>query len=369
MSSLKYICFRFLILLIPVTGLNFLILMLSINAVYAEDNLILRPKAVLLISVKLSTESESISYYDSLEKTFLKRFSDSGFELKIIRKATIDQIRNELIDPTNTAIYLVAHSATYTIGTGITNSIVVDLNNYKLNAVLKNVSANLKFFALIGCESKLLLESYQKKYYAPDLQVFGFLNKIDARDSYFFTELGNGLSKAINESKKTLSELLSYEELSVLKDYCNEYSYDQLPNWNTAEINRCKERIVLNQPMIAKKALLDFANQVYTQKSGGSQNHQILIKSISTPNKYLIQIRAGNNVLGFIEPGEVMKLIYVGDSLFSSDQIVLELINYKDIAEHQLDFSDYSVQIDGKTMALLRNKNNIPIGVSMSIWK
>jgi hypothetical protein len=185
---------------------------------------------------------------------------------------------------------------------------------------------------------------------------------------FFFPNLANGLSAAINESKKTLSELLSYEELSGTRDLCKEYTYDQGPNWDLKEINKCKEKVVLSQKMIAKKSLIYSTNTSSANDPDGIKIRHIKIESINHPNKYLMQIRSGHNVLGFFHSQEFAKFINIRSDLIINDQIILELVNTDDIKKLQPDFSEYSVLIDSAKLTLLRSKNNTPIGINMSLW-
>jgi hypothetical protein len=174
-------------LIIAAIAQLFLLILLG-TFCFAQNNIDIKPKAVLIIAVKMESNRASEQYFDNLEQNFLNKFKNSGFNTEVIRNATVEQIHNELMNPDNTAIYLVAHSATNYISSGLSSAAVIDSNNNKLNETLKSTSNRLKFFALIGCESKLLLETYRKKYYNSTLQVFGFTTVVEARDSVFFSE-------------------------------------------------------------------------------------------------------------------------------------------------------------------------------------
>lgn len=125
-----------------------------------------------------------------------KYYQDRQEDLVIIHRATPKELYDRLTD-SDTEIFLwVSHSAqTRELNSGLRRgSTILDLYGNNVANFFSRVNDNLKFLAIVGCESKSILDEFKNKgYYRNNnlLKTFSFHKK---------TKVFRGLKKAIKAS-------------------------------------------------------------------------------------------------------------------------------------------------------------------------
>ncbi|MEE3078220.1 MAG: hypothetical protein VX341_02700 [Bdellovibrionota bacterium] len=164
------------------------------------------PRVVLMSSLKTPRvwyRSSDWKIEKSLEKIFNRAFEDTSYEIVIKEKASPKDLRSELQNPNNIAIFWVSHASAFQSDLpGVSSEgkvLDVELNN--VADLFKDIHPNQRFLALIGCEASELLKRFDRSgFYSlhKNFKYTSFSRKIDAR---------SGLKKAILESEDILGML------------------------------------------------------------------------------------------------------------------------------------------------------------------
>ncbi len=178
------------------------ILLLIILGAFADA----KPNVVLISSLDTPDiwfHSDDWEIEKPLKKIINKGFKDTDYNIVVIEKATPTQLRNELLNPNNIALFWVSHAAgSSNVASGVmSSSAVVDYYFNDVKVLFTEVHPNMKFLGLVGCNAQGTIEKfYEEGHYAnnPSLQIHSFDKKVDAR---------TGLKKSIKESSPKLGFL------------------------------------------------------------------------------------------------------------------------------------------------------------------
>lgn len=110
------------------------------------------------------------NYMGGLEKIFVKTFLGKGYDIEIQRHANQEVIHTELNSPENVAIFLVSHGG---------DGAMVDENGFDYTPLLHQAHPNLRYLALIGCDSLEVSDQIRSKL--PQARIRSFPKKIDAK--------------------------------------------------------------------------------------------------------------------------------------------------------------------------------------------
>lgn len=143
-----------------------------------------KPRVVLISSLSfdhlpdiLNFREYYANYEAKLERIVLRRFDPDEYDVRVLHRATGDQISRILQSPNNVAVFYVAHAGTAG-GGRITDR---DLND--VTPAFRRVHPNLRYLGIVGCESAKIIPYLRSKgYFAdrPHLEVAGFEKKVDA---------------------------------------------------------------------------------------------------------------------------------------------------------------------------------------------
>jgi hypothetical protein len=130
-------------------------------------SLMAKDRVVMLISLDPETNrpplrSKNWNINEKLEKVFLKKLKKKNLELVILPFSRQDQIRRELLNPNNHAVFWVGHSnaATGLVGTGL-----YDDRGFNMKEIFQEVHQNIKFLGLVGCQALPFVEALKKSPY------------------------------------------------------------------------------------------------------------------------------------------------------------------------------------------------------------
>lgn len=182
----SYFCDNFLamktILILSLSVLTFL----SVQFTYAQEAV---PNVVLLTSLetpRIWYRPKDWKIDGKLEKIFKKHFRRSGYNIVVKHAVDFHQLRRELHNPNNIAVFWASHAAgtnQYTTGSNNTGA-VLSINGKDVKELFKSVHPNLRFLGLVGCDADgILREIYRQGHYRynPNLMTHSFKEKIDAR--------------------------------------------------------------------------------------------------------------------------------------------------------------------------------------------
>lgn len=144
----------------------------------------------------------SHSYLSKLEDKFRQQFKHTNYEVQVTHGADQYHLWKELHDPRNVAVFWLSHSGVAITGgkEGQASGVmgfqkVSDIEGYDLAPVFQKIHPNLRFLAMIGCDSQSVIDRLEIGK-SDLLRVIGFHGKIDAK---------KGLKQAMFEAKSVLS--------------------------------------------------------------------------------------------------------------------------------------------------------------------
>jgi hypothetical protein len=257
------------------------------------------PNVVLLSSVdtpKIWYHKKDWRIEKTLNKIFKNRFKKSGYNIVIKDRVTQVELRKELNNPNNIAVYWVSHAAGTTSSTdGIgSNGAIVDFYGKDVKDLFKRVHPNIKHLALVGCNARGIINKFKKDGYYKnnkDLTITSFKKKIDARI---------GLRKAARKAEDVLGRLkkrfLSYPQIVDTQNYIEDF-YTQrsceitVPSFPVKVTRYAKE----DTPSVALKGNNDIFAVLPSLKAGESYTTEIYIP-VETFNKRKFKLIVDSNI-------------------------------------------------------------------------
>ena len=297
-----------------------------------------KPRVVLLSSL----ETPRIWYHSSswkiekpLRNIFKRAFSKTEYDIVIKERVTPKQLREELLNPLNIALFWVSHSAGSTSSrTGINKKgIILDYYSHNVASLFKEVHPNLRYLALVGCDAKSLLESYESEGLYRDskkLKLFSFDKKVDAR---------RGLRKAIRDSERSLGRLKKKirpvidDETSIVDDFTDNYQCryeEEVAQFEFVRTTKNK----------AQPALL---------KLNGYPLH--VFEDLTDEREQVVRVNVPTRMIKF--------------------PMKLSLDSLKDFARQKIDLGLLEIRsqdIDGQ-WSLFSRANGTPVGVSRNLYR
>ena len=159
---------------------------ISAHFVNAQDVV---PNVVLLTSLetpRIWYRKKGWKVDGKLEKIFKKHFKRSGYNVVIKHSADFHDLRRELHNPNNIAVFWTSHAAgtnQYTTGSMNTGA-VLSINGKDVKDLFKSVHPNIRFLGLVGCSANgILREIFREGHYRynPNLITHSFDKPVEAR--------------------------------------------------------------------------------------------------------------------------------------------------------------------------------------------
>lgn len=179
-----------------------------------------KPKIAFLTSIdpkdgKLFFQGKSYNNNQKFEKEFRKHFNDADVDISVTHFASIEDIWSALHDKSTSAVFFLSHSSSgqsKSAGALVSPSLIADFDGNDLKNAFQKVHNNLKYLAVIGCESEAIIDQFRKyETYsnAPDLVIKTFNDKIRPI---------KGLRDAIKDSREHIVVLADEEDQDELSD-------------------------------------------------------------------------------------------------------------------------------------------------------
>ncbi len=99
---------------------------------------------------------------EKLEKVFLRKLKKKDLELVVLPFTRQDELRAELLNPNNHAIFWVGHS---NAEAGLAAAGIYDDQGFNMKEVFQEIHQNIKFLGLVGCQALPFVESLKKSSY------------------------------------------------------------------------------------------------------------------------------------------------------------------------------------------------------------
>lgn len=128
--------------------------------------------------------SQTYNNNEKFEKEFRSQFRNGDYEIIVKHFASIEDIWNVLHDETISGVYFLSHSGgsvSSSSGAMKAPALIADYEGNDLKNAFQRVHANLRYLAVVGCESESIIEEFKKnKTYAnaPQLVIKTFPEKI-----------------------------------------------------------------------------------------------------------------------------------------------------------------------------------------------
>lgn len=299
-------------------------------------------KVVLLTSLmetaKITVEKNQ-KLQKKLEGYFNHSYKNSGFELIIKHEVTPMTLRKYLKDPSVKGLFWVSHArGVEDLNTGVQNSgKIIDAFGNNVSDLFRNIHPNMKWLALIGCQTKSILESIKKDGFLDkntSLSIHSFKKKVSAK---------RGMKKALFESAFILGQRLQRSHRSK--------------NKKNPVIKASPENLDFEFPVFIDRDLL------YVNLNGSFTN-EIFEKPV------VLRVDFGNELVGF----------YTVTNRDFSYKIGLNLANFSGrknrnlkvslVAKKKNDLSHLPEQISiengegGHAWKLFEDRNGRPVGVN-----
>lgn len=156
-----------------------------------------RQKVVLLTSVAMTD-----SYRSNIEKIFRNSYEPKGYDVVVIHHADQYWLHKALHDPYVVGLFWLSHTVQgQSFADGVTSgALLLDEFGFDVSGVIGEVHPNLRFLALVGCESEKVLRakinSFYLNYLRPNLDIATYDQKVEAKEA---------LQQAINTSWYSLN--------------------------------------------------------------------------------------------------------------------------------------------------------------------
>jgi hypothetical protein len=125
-------------------------------------------------------------YPQRLESAFREHFQNRGYNVVVQHDADQAVLWRALHYPGSVAVYWLSHAGdSGPQAPGLSGgAVIVDRNGYDVTPVFQDVHPNLRFLAVIGCDSQHVLEQQLHSGISenPDLRLISFDHKVDAQD-------------------------------------------------------------------------------------------------------------------------------------------------------------------------------------------
>jgi hypothetical protein len=299
-----------------------------------------------------------------IEREFIKHFDKNEFDILVIHHATLNDVWTTLHDETIQGVFFIGHAG---LGATLGNegveapSIIADYNLNDLKNAFQSVHSNMKFLALIGCNSQFIIDKFIKNGFysnAPMLVIKAFNSKIEEID---------GIREAIFASAKILAKNENYDELYPRGGPCSDFEMDI-----TADL--CRESAIKNRKL---KASLVLTQTPIIEL--GVKAKLVISRNIPTDARaesiYPTLIIINNAVVGFFKkgaPGEVQTIEIDGEKYKDMNVTVVNdsglKSSYKksdiNLGELHLDYTDESCEL----MAQKDNRGEL-LGVGKNYYK
>lgn len=163
-----------------------LTMLLSLNCLLAQAA---APTVVLLTSLKSPKIWYRPATWDlnnQLEKNFRRSFASSGYRLKVIHDASASDLEQTLRAPENIGVFWVSHAAAGDDNVDTTlgrDDVILDVYGENVKDIFQVIHPNLRYLAVIGCESESVFEGFKKSgtYINNPNLLFTYFNKpVDA---------------------------------------------------------------------------------------------------------------------------------------------------------------------------------------------
>lgn len=207
-----------------------LILLLAICASFMAGA---QEKARIALLTSLDPKDGKAFYnlpgYDNnqkIEKEFRKHFDTTSFEIVVTHRATLGDVWSTLHDPKVTAVFFVGHAGEETeFGNNHSLSapaIIADENLNDLKNAFQKVHPNLKYLAVISCNSKSIIDTFIKDNSysnAPDLVIKTFDHKVRPL---------TGLKESIKDAINLIAKDETYDDVFPFRGPCGDYGDEYL---------------------------------------------------------------------------------------------------------------------------------------------
>ncbi|MFG1493605.1 hypothetical protein [Halobacteriovorax sp. ZH4_bin.1] len=168
----------------------------SAHFTYAQD---VKPNVVLLTSLetpRIWYKPKGWKIDPKLEKIFKKHFDKSGYNIVVKHSVDFHELRRQLHNPNNIAVFWASHAAGTSQNTTGSNNMgaVLSINGKDVKDLFKSVHPNIRYLGLVGCDAEGILNEISREghyRYNPNLITHSFTKKIDAR---------KGLKKSLKAS-------------------------------------------------------------------------------------------------------------------------------------------------------------------------
>lgn len=122
-------------------------------------------RVVMLVSLDPETNRPPLRFRswdinEKLEKTFRRKLRKENLELVILPFARQDEIRNELLNPNNHAVFWVGHANR---AEDLTSAGLYDDRGFNLKELFQEVHQNIKFLGLVGCRALPFVKALKEK--------------------------------------------------------------------------------------------------------------------------------------------------------------------------------------------------------------
>lgn len=270
-------------------------------AIFISTNL-LAARVVLLSSLetpKIWFHKKDWEIEKPLEKIFKKHFKESGYEVVIKEKVTMETLWDELHNPENIALFWVSHAKEQSsISTGISNeAAVVDYYGSDVKEAFKYIHPNMRYVGLIGCNAESIIDSYKEEgFYQgnPFLRIHSFDKKIDAR---------KGLRQSIRKSALSLGDYKNtigaggkiFSTPLVVHDFEDNYLCKEQQSVVKVNLLRTTNEDVGSVSIKISNHIVGFLPAL---EAGGSQRETLLIPSSIISSTRDLKITIDSNVFG-----------------------------------------------------------------------
>lgn len=130
-------------------------------------SLVAKERVVMLVSLDPETNRPPLrtrnwDINEKLEKVFLRKLRKENLELVILPFSRQDELRRELLNPNNHAIFWVGHS---NAAAGLAAAGLYDDRGFNMKEIFQEVHQNIKFLGLVGCQALPFVNALKESPY------------------------------------------------------------------------------------------------------------------------------------------------------------------------------------------------------------
>lgn len=261
-------------------------------------------KIVLLNSVV----HDKIKIEKKIERIFRKKFSSNKYpvEIKVIHKADQEDLHRELNNASNSAVFWISHGAFAKIKTkgeqalGV-RPMIFDYRGDNVADIFSKINPNIEYVAIIGCNSKGILDYYNNQGFSKNLKTYVADRKVIATF---------GLRKSIRKFKKHWrnGELKKGNKKGIAKGYF--VSVTRSLDIETPRESIRSLKVINNKRVIALLPKIE---------PGSSSTQKIFIpkNTNNTKNKFQLEFSTSQGL------GTSRSNVYIGDIYLESEGVNL----------------------------------------------